>query len=252
MEFTRKNVNGAFVNYYENDGMVLGFTETGFNRHNLSTFFKPGRLVELKQVHSNIIRTAGEIRQCRDGMPETEGDGIILEETGTMAVIKTADCTPLFFWNREYTVGGVIHIGWQGLLKGIEKKLAALLREKSIPPGDIYFHLGPAIEKKCYEVGPDLHQAFEARSYRDAIFSYKQVSGKGNKVKYVMDVKKGICLSLRESGVPVRNISDTHLCTFCHTERFPSYRRDKAADRRIYNFLLLKSIKTESCLGNRG
>ena len=113
--------------------------------------------------------------------------------------------------------------------------------EKSIPPADVYFHLGPAIEKKCYEVGPDLHQAFAEKSYRDAIFSRKPGGGQGKDEKYVMDVKKGICNSLRESGVPARNVSDSPLCTFCHTERFPSYRRDKAAGRRIYNFLMLKT-----------
>lgn len=239
-EFIRKNVNGGFVNYYENEGMIMGFTETGFVLNDLAAFFPCSRLVELKQIHSDLIFSADEIKQNRDGTPETEGDGIILEKPGEMGIIKTADCTPLFFWTADYTMGGVIHIGWQGLLKGIEKKLTAKMQEKRIPPENIFFHLGPAIEQKCYEVGTDLYHVFSAKPYRDAVFFPKQGSEKENQTKYLMDVKKGIYLSLEESGVPARNLSDSPLCTFCETGRFPSYRRDKASGRRIYNFLMLK------------
>lgn len=228
IDFIRKSINGYFLNYYENQGMVFGFTEKGFQLKDLSTYFFAQRLVELKQVHSGIIRFSSQVSE------EMEGDGIFLDEPGTMAVIKTADCTPLFFWEEDYAGGGIIHIGWQGLLKGIEKKLMTLMAEKAIPPDHLYFYMGPAIERMCYQVGSDLYETFAGKWYREKIFSQNR-----------MDIKKGISLSLQESGIPAERIMDAGICTFCEAKRFPSYRREKRngdTGSRIYNFLLLKAI----------
>ena len=178
-------------------------------------------------------------------MGVTRGDGIFLDEMNTMAVIKTADCTPLFFWDDDYSTGGVIHIGWQGLLKGIETNLMTLLEKRHIYPGKLHFTMGPAIESKCYEVDPDLYEKFAPRWYRDMIFSpHGEKPG-----KYLLDIKKGISLSLQKSGVPMDRITDVEICTFCEAEQFPSYRQDKRNGftgencGRIYNFLLLKPDK---------
>lgn len=242
--FKRKSVNGCFINYYENDRIVFGFTERGFTLQTLAGVFGCP-LKELKQVHSDIVRFSSRIPTVHPPFeePVMEGDGIILDETGTMAVIKTADCTPLFFRDENHTVGGVVHIGWQGLYKGIEKKIPALLEKRSIPPDNLYFYLGPAIEKFCYEVGTDLYEKFSLKGYRDNIFSKKTGRETG---KYWMDVREGISRSLEEMGVPAQRITKSGLCTYCETERFPSYRRDKGPDdgnRRIYSFLALKSIR---------
>ncbi len=234
--FKRKSVNGYFLNYYENEKIVFGFTENGFTLRAIAGCFPDYPLKELKQVHSDIVRFSSRIPVVQPSFegPAMEGDGIVLDETGTMAVIKTADCTPLFFRNSDHTVGGVVHIGWQGLYKGIEKKIPAL-------PEDLHIYLGPAIEKRCYEVGPDLYEKFFLKGYREKIFSKKPGSEGG---KYRMDVSGGISLSLEEMGVPVQRITRSVLCTFCEAERFPSYRRDRGREdgnRRMYSFLALKS-----------
>jgi len=162
-----------------------------------------------------------------------------------MAVIETADCTPLFFWYHDstnYSIGGVVHIGWRGLLKGIEKKLLELLAAKfvNIDIRQLNVFLGPAIEKNCYEVGPDLYEMFSPKTYRDDIFSPLDIK-RDREYKYLLDVKKGIRLSLRESGIPDQRIWESTLCTFCEKDRFPSYRRCPIPGKRIYNFLLLKA-----------
>ena len=244
--FKRKSISGYFFNYYEDDRIVFGFTERGFTPRALAGAFPDFHLKELKQVHSDIVLFSSRIPTVQPSPEEPimEGDGIILDETWTLAVIRTADCTPLFFRDRDYTVGGVVHIGWRGLYKGIEKKIPALLEERSIQPDNLHFYLGPAIEKTCYEVGPDLYEKFSIKKYRENIFSKKPGRETG---KYWMDVREGISLSLEEMGVPVQRITKSGLCTFCETDRFPSYRRDKGPDdgnRRLYSFLALKSEDT--------
>lgn len=246
IKFIRKSVNNHFLNYYQDQRLTFGFTEKDFELKDLSTFFQvhANRLVELKQIHSDIICFSSQIESAPldETEPVMKGDGIILDELNAMAIIKTADCTPLFFWNGDYSIGGVIHIGWQGLVKGIETRLLTLLGEKSISPDSLHFYFGPAIESRCYEVGPDLYEKFASRWYREKVFSrHEEKTG-----KYRLDIKKGISLSLQGSGVPVDRITDVEICTFCEAGRFPSYRQDKRSGNtgencgRIYNFLLLK------------
>ncbi|MCP5101920.1 MAG: polyphenol oxidase family protein [bacterium] len=239
INFIRKSVNNHFFNYYENEAIIFGFTEWGFILEDLPTALgtKCRRLVELEQVHSDIIRFSSEIEPGVEGM---EGDGIILDERGTIAVIKTADCTPLFFWDTGHSIGGVIHIGWQGLLKGIEKKLTELLIKKGHGLENFHFYMGPAIEKTCYEVGPDLFEKFATKTYRDTIFSPVPLHPPQRENKYWMDVREGIGLSLQETGTAKDRITKSGLCTFCEAERFPSYRREKGTGTRIFNFLLMK------------
>lgn len=249
-KFTRKQLNGHFLNYYEDDHILLGFTEIDFKPEDLANFFNTYRLTELKQIHSEIIHFSSQIETMKipEEEPRIKGDGIILDEIGTMAVIKTADCTPLFFRDTHYSTGGVVHIGWQGLLEGIEENLVKLLEKRSISPQDLHIFLGPAIEKNCYEVGQDLYDKFAVKEYRDKIFSQKpgretgKVSGKVTG-KYLMDVQAGISLSLEKLGIPAHRIERSGLCTYCETEKLPSYRRDKGPgnnDGRIYSFLTLK------------
>ncbi len=244
-ERKRKDRNRPYLNIYETSRLAMGFTENHFQLDDLACFVPYDSLKSMTQIHSAIIRFPGEIG------PDTEGDGIFLEEPGIMAVIRTADCTPLFFWDIDGTIGGVLHIGWQGLYKGIEGKLTALLNTKSYPLQKLRFLLGPAIEKNCYEVGRDLFEKFEPHWYRDRIFTQKSGiggDGKGdgksdgkNDGKYLMNIKKGISLSLQEKGVAPEQIEDTRICTFCEAKRFPSYRRDNGCPHRVYNFFLLKS-----------
>ena len=241
MKLQRKQFNGNFINVCETPRIILGFTEIHFSFADLSRLFSPYKLIELKQVHSDIIHVSSQIGAgC-------EGDGIILDQKDTMAVIKTADCTPLFFWyqgSNDCSIGGVLHIGWRGLLKGIEKKLLELLAVKSVNVDirKLNVFLGPSIEKKCYQVGPDLYEMFSPKTYRDNIFS--PLYTKRNRIyKYLLDVKKGIRLSLKESGIPDQRIQESTLCTFCEKDRFPSHRRCPTPGKRIYNFLLLKAPK---------
>lgn len=229
--FNRKEVNNRFVNYYETETLLLGFTEMDFGIDNLAAYFQPRRLVQLEQIHSNIIHDVQNIKSSG------RGDGLISTTPGIMPVIETADCTPLFFWHPDGSIGGVIHIGWRGLFQGIEKKLVERLLFKNTDLSQFRFVLGPAIERDCYEVGPELFHQFSGKSYGANIFT---ASLGENKRKYLMDVKRGIVLSLRESGIPGGNIQDLGLCTYCESDRFPSYRRQKGTGQRIDNFLLLK------------
>ncbi|MGE5342134.1 MAG: polyphenol oxidase family protein [Candidatus Omnitrophota bacterium] len=161
-----------------------------------------------------------------------------------MAVIETADCTPLFFWYEgkrgDMPIGGVIHVGWRGLCRGIETRMLERLEQLhlSLDFQRLHVFLGPSIAAECYEVGEDLLEQFASHAFRDEIFF--KISRGDQSPHWVLDVKKGIRRSLEASGIPSWNITESPLCTFCEPERFPSYRRARGTGQRIHNFLCLR------------
>ena len=225
VELQPRSFAGRIVRIYENEHIRFGFTEIDFSAADLQRFFAPRPLLFLKQVHQKTILKDSDWR------PAIEADGLLLQKTGNVAVIQTADCIPLFYYDDDFSLGGIIHVGWSGLFQGIELELLAML------PGDLdryQFFLGPAIEKKCYPVGEELVELFNAKPYAKNIFTPRPDG------KFLMDIKAAMVLSLRHAGVAAGRIQDSGLCTFCHPDRFPSYRRDGKTGKRIFNFLSLR------------
>ncbi len=246
-QFDRVEIEGTYINRCQNGKILFGFTETGVSLSNLArvTEVREEDILQLKQIHGDIIFFDHEFEPGGGSRVETngagncyqkEGDGIILTQKDTLAVIRTADCVPLFFWTAEQDCCGVLHVGRQGLLNSIELKLLKRLDEitprSAIPSlADLYFYMGPAIEQSCYEVGSEILDEFKGKTYSDKIF---QSLGNG---KYLMDIKKGILLSLCSAGIAPGQIFSSSLCTYCEPTRLPSYRRDKKTGRRMYNFI---------------
>ena len=114
------------VNTLSENGVLLGFSEIGVHFEDTVRFLGNHPAIQLKQTHSADIWPAADIS------PKTSGDGIILTQRQQIAVIKTADCVPLFFWDPAQTLAGVIHIGWRGLALGIDKHLVDTLRNKEL------------------------------------------------------------------------------------------------------------------------
>lgn len=221
----RKIYKKNYLHLYQDQRVTFGFTEIGFSLPDLADYCRSEKIVHLKQVHSNKILLSSEIDE------NSRGDGIILDQCGVIAVIKTADCIPLFFWSDDFSTAGILHIGWQGLFAEIEKNLLAKLSNKVIKIESLNFFTGPGIEAGCYEVGNDLWLKFITNKNRNKIF----YPHKGN--QYKLDLKKGITLSLLDQGILPQKIHHSTICTFCN-DRFPSYRRQKTENQRLFNFII--------------
>jgi YfiH family protein len=227
IEFSERVIAGHGAAIHDGERLFLGYTSGAFPAAALRELFPSRRLLFLKQVHSDRILDEAEWRAG------AEADGLLLRRPGPVAVIQTADCLPLFFFKDDGSRGGVVHVGWRGLLQGIEQRLLDRLEGDS---GRYGFFLGPAIEPRCYEVGEELPRLFAEKPYANDIFAK---SGPG---RYRMDLRAGVTLSLAAAGVAAARVQDCGLCTFCSSGRFPSYRRDGPSGRRIYNFLQLKGV----------
>ena len=164
--------------------------------------------VTLRQVHSATVLNAAGLSDRG-----AEGDGLITDLPGVAVGIRTADCVPILMLDSQARAVAAVHAGWRGTAAGIIEECVRRMRsEFSTVPENIYAALGPSIGACCYQVGMDVAERF--RKW-DAVRP-------GNHV----DLGKANRLQLQAAGVPIEQIFDAGLCTFCHPGRFHSFRRD--------------------------
>lgn len=192
------------------------------------TLTYPGELSEIKsllklseepvwltQIHTNVC-------VCVEDETLREADAAVTRSKQHPLVIKTADCLPILLCDTQGTEIAAIHAGWRGLLSGV---IESTLRKLHSPPHELIAWTGPAICKHCFEVGPEVPEAFlKTYPYVEAAFCPAPGS-----YKHFGDLAKIAELILKKHGV--RDISHANACTFEEENKFYSYRRGKQTGR---------------------
>ncbi|MBO0912345.1 MAG: peptidoglycan editing factor PgeF [Acidobacteria bacterium] len=205
-------------------------------------------LLALRQIHSDIIHRITEM----PGEPMA-GDGLITSVPGILISVLTADCLPVILVDRKHRAVGVFHAGWRGTVKRIvEKGVGEMRRSFGTEPGDLVAALGPEIRRCCYEVGPEVREAFDSQfSYAAELFRETKEQDRIHEKypllfltarapghselpsKVFLDIAEANRRQLIAAGVPPKNISDLNVCTSCRNDLFFSHRREKAITGRM-------------------
>ena len=117
-----------------------------------------GRVVHGRQIHGKRVATHSRSPEGLTLLPAC--DGHATDEPGTLLTVSVADCVPVFAVAPVARAVLLLHAGWRGAADGIlEAGLELLERRFHARIGDLWIHLGPAICGRCYEVGPEVHEA---------------------------------------------------------------------------------------------
>ena len=136
-----------------------------------------------------------------------EGDGLFTAAPGPVLAILAADCAPVVLWGERGVA--IVHAGWRGLVAGVVAKGVERV-------GEVHAAwVGPAIRACCYEVGPEVIEAFRAAGLPVADGSH-------------VDPGRAAGAVLRAAGAERVAVCD--VCTSCD-RRFFSYRRDGLTGR---------------------
>ena len=177
------------------------------------------------QVHGDIIKYVEQGGNCG------ESDAMITSRTGLGLAISTADCTPVFIYDKKNKLIAGIHSGWKSTEKKIlEKVLVKLNEEYNSSPQNLVVYIGPSISKQNYEVGKEVAELF-------------------NK-KYITPVKEKILLDvasvnydiLIKFGVYKDNIQRSELCNYNMKNLLHSYRRDGLRSGRALGIISMKEL----------
>ena len=181
--------------------------------------------VTLKQIHSNLVLKPGEA---------SEGDALVSNLEGEAIAVKTADCVPLLLADPRTRTVAAVHAGWRGTVSRIAVcAVDRLAADYGVDPGDLVVAIGPAIGGCCYEVGPEVAEAFRP-------FFPERDDLRG---KVRIDLAEVNRRQLIGAGVNPDRIHLSGLCTCCQSADFHSYRRDKTkAGRMLSSIEILRRV----------
>ena len=210
-------------------------------------------LVTLRQIHSDVVCVFSKFAASAP-----QGDAAISRRPGLFLGIQTADCVPILLADRRRHVVAAVHAGWRGTLARIAVKTLGRMRlEFGTNPEDVLAALGPAIGPCCYEVGPEVAQAFlgqfaHAAEWFDGPFERLSAGEEPNPLPWLTMMPPGheppperVQLDLRaanrqqlvDAGMNPRNIVVSELCTACRGDLFFSYRKEGAATGRMMSIV---------------
>jgi YfiH family protein len=177
------------------------------------------------QVHGVALARVGA-RDTSEDVARQQADGLCTDRGDVALAVFVADCIPAFVADPRTGAFAAVHAGWRGTLAGIlPAAVRALGAHFGSRASDLRVALGPAIGPCCFEVGPEVVEAFEA-GLPGARAADVIVGGLGGGKGHI-DLKRVNVLLLERAGLDPAAIDAGPECTSCDRARFFSYRRDK-------------------------
>lgn len=203
----------------DNPEIVKQNREAFFNEIGLSS----SQIAFQKQIHSDIITVVN-----KPGLIG-ESDAMITTQREIGLAISTADCTPIFIYDRKQNLIAAVHSGWRGTTKRIlERTLNRLKDEFGSSAADLVVYVGPSISQKNYEVDEEVAQLFAEKYLL-----------KENK-KIYLDVAKANLDMIYNFGIPENQVEESPLCSYAEKDLLHSYRRDRKVSGRSLGVIALK------------
>jgi purine-nucleoside/S-methyl-5'-thioadenosine phosphorylase / adenosine deaminase len=192
-------------------------------RHRVSLALSAsGRLHLLKQVHGSRVQPAPF-----EGRPEA--DAAVADEPGLILGIETADCMPILLVDPTQRRVAAAHAGWRCTVAGVARETVEAMVSRGTRRADIVAALGPAIGACCYEVGPELVEAFGPDG---AAFFRPGPRGRPH-----LDLRAANVRQLQRAGLNPSRIHHVPDCTHCRADLYHSYRRDGKDAGRMISFV---------------
>jgi hypothetical protein len=180
----------------------------------------PARVAMGWQVHGTDVREWDEPPANRafaepggKELPKVDGHTTASRDLGLLVLV--ADCYPVAL--SDGARAAVLHCGWRGLAGGIIERALELF------DGEVAAAVGPGIGRCCYEVGPEVLEAFaDLPGVADG---------------RMLDLRAIASRKLAAAGVG--DVQHIDQCTSCHPEMYFSHRRDDGITGRQSGMVVL-------------
>lgn len=193
------------------------------NRHNFlgSLGLNLNNLVTVNQPHGNEVLVVQKESLGRGAFEPNwllGYDGLVTSDPNIILGVETADCVPIFLFDKENEVVGLAHAGWRGVVADI----ASSLIEKSLTLGakvdSLKIIIGPHIKECCFEIQEDIVSKF-TDIVTDSVEKRRE--------QLFVNLSKILQRQLTRKGVLAENITVSSDCTCCLEKVYNSYRREK-------------------------
>lgn len=151
-------------------------------------------------------------------------DAAVSNVRGLTLVMTFADCVPIFLWDEENAVCGLVHGGWRGTaLRAASTTIGTMTEAFGTRPAAVRAGIGPCIGTCCYSVGTGVSEAFEA--------AYGKQAGLVSQGR--LDLRGATRMDLVSAGITPPNIDTIDICTSCRKDLFFSHRAENGKTGRF-------------------
>lgn len=196
----------------DGDPIVIGNKERFLTKLGM----QPHEIIRPQLVHGRTVQIVGPHDA---GMIVSQTDGLVTREANCYLSITVADCLPIFLYDPEHGIIGLLHAGWRGLDEGIITEGIRVIHEAGGNPEAIRAGIGPGIGPCHYEVDQERAARFRERT-PEAIVS--------NNDSYFLNLPLIASVELQSAGVLPEHVETHPDCTYCNADTYFSHRYDKA------------------------
>ncbi len=165
-------------------------------------------------------------------------DAVITPNTNVCIGVSTADCVPIILYDPRQRVAAAVHAGWRGTrLRVVKKVINIMLNEFHCDAKTLVAVIGPCICRHCFEVGPEVYDAFYEAHFDMSAIAARYPAGQTGlpaaggadmrDTKWHLDLRACNKQQLTACGIPVNNIAIAPQCTYETPSLLFSARREQ-------------------------
>lgn len=180
-----------------------------------------------RQVHSTTVTRVVRGEPGNPAFIAEASDALITSDASIVCLSQSADCCVGIVIDEAHRATGVFHAGWRGAVAGMPGTLIARMQQEfGSDPASLLIALGPTIQQRSYQVGPEVAEAVAAIEPEYAYhLCHADPSAEG---RYRFNLQGLVHLLLQRAGVPGEQIDLCPHDTFSEPDLLHSYRRDGA------------------------
>ena len=207
-------------------------------------------------VTPHPTRARGPASRRADEGSRPAGDALLTDQPGLLLSVRAADCMPILVADTRRRAIAAVHAGWRGALQRIvEKAVGEMRRAFDSDPADLVAAIGPSIRACCYEVGPEVVDAFRGRFRASDDFFQACAADETARVRALrslpflsakppardpedapsvhLDLIAVARHELETAGLRPSGIHVAPFCTACRTDLFYSFRKEGSRAGRM-------------------
>ena len=189
----------------------------------------PIQMVICEQTHSNIVHIcSNEDNGAGFGAhPQIPlADGFATNIVDQYLLIRTADCYPVLFYEKDAKAIAAVHSGREGTRKNIVgQAVQTLVEHFGCDPANIIAHVGAGVCEEHYQVSEELYDAFNASLNTESFNACSSMHRH-------LNLRAIIFQQLIRAGLKYINIENVQICSYENPDYY-SYRRDLGNNRQI-------------------
>jgi len=179
----------------------------------LKNCINPSNVVSAEITHSNKVAVVTK-KDAWNFVKEV--DALITNNPDLILSVTIADCVPIYFYDDVKKVFWIAHAGWRWITSNITKSMIdKFVNEFDSNTNDIKVFVWAHIQKCHFEIKEDIVDKFLDKFIIRENWIIK------------IDLLWIIKDKLEKLWVKSENISSSQDCTYCESEKYFSYRRDK-------------------------